>query len=201
MSETFASVVEAWQQADPTHIHPLRNVNEDDYWASGVSQAEDAAQWIPDHGTVIDFGCGDGRLSLPLSLFGFKVIAVDSAQAMLDRVLANQTERGGRINQTILSDGTNLPDLIDSPVDAVVCRAVLIHHDYPSVIRLVNAFAAVLKPGGHLIADWPVGPKYIRQSWTDVTTWEPNHRAKVAADAGFRLVSIEPDQPSVWVKL
>ncbi len=149
----FAGVVSAWKKADPSHIHPLKNVSDEAYWDSGVSQAEQAAQWIPEKGTVIDFGCGDGRLSLPLSLFGYKVISADASQEMLNRLLANQHERGGKVFRTILSDGLDLSKVIDEPVDAVVCRAVLIHHSHADVAKLVESFSQALKPGGILIAD------------------------------------------------
>lgn len=199
MSETFASVVDEWRQADPYRIHPAReHESEDAYWESGVVQAEEAAAWVPAGGTILDFGCGDGRVALPLSLFGYRVTCVDSNEAFLARLITNQNERGGRIRQTILSDGLDLPQRVDEPVDAVMCRAVFIHHSHADVELLVNSLVQVIKPGGLLICDWPLGPHHERRDWIDVTTWTREHRSKVARAAGLELV--QDGKPSVWRK-
>lgn len=193
----FASVVEAWQTAPVEAIHPLRSISEDSYWESGRSQALDASHWIPEGGTVIDFGCGDGRVAIPLTKLGFEVWAVDASQEMLDRLVYNP-EVDHFLAAAIQSDGSNLRDDMKTDVmfDAVVCRAVLIHHGYDDATRLILALSKCLKPGGVLIADWPIGPRYERQSWTDVTTWVPAHRLAVADGAGLELV--EDATPSVW---
>lgn len=200
----FSDVVEAWQQAPVEAIHPLRAISDEAYWESGRSQALDASHWIEEGGTVLDFGCGDGRLSIPLARLGFDVYAADASNEMLQRLKENIAPYRGEFNMTMVgSCGDNLSDLFGVGIvpqfDAVVCRAVLIHHGYDDATRLVLELAKVLKPGGILIADWPTGPRYERQSWTDVTTWEPAHRLAVADGAKLQL--IEDATPSVWRKL
>lgn len=194
---SFDEVVDAWKAADVTHIHPLRNVSDEAYWESGRAQALEAAIWIPEGGSVVDFGCGDGRLSVPLALLGYEVYAVDAAPDMLTRL----EQRAEDVSlHTILSDGTtDLAKLIGQQVDVVLARAVFIHHDYESVTTLVNSLVQVLKPGGHLVADWPVsdGPRE-RRDWIDVTTWDYAHRQKVAKAARLELVA--NTTPSVWRK-
>lgn len=191
----FRGVVEAWRKADPTFIHPLRNVSEEDYWESGRSQALQAAQWIPEGGTVLDFGCGDGRISLPLAKLGFRVTAVDASVEMLLRL---QDQDGWReINSIVLSDGLNLSDVLFNQLfDAVVCRAVLIHHSHADGALLVRQLTNVLKPGGVLIADWPLGPHHERRDWIDVTYWEVSERQAVADANGLELIN----DGSVWRK-
>ena len=195
---TFKDVVEGWQVAPVTAIHPLAHVSEKAYWDSGKAQALEAAEWIPDGGTVMDFGCGNGRLTLPLAKLGYNVIGVDASPAMLDRARAH-AERDELPITLLLSDGTKWPYNIFPVVDTVVCRAVLIHHDYEGVATLVTALSAALKPGGFLVCDWPTGKPYVRQNWTDVTVWAPEHRMEVATAAGLELVS--DTTPSVWRKL
>lgn len=191
----FTEVTAKWDQAAVSRIHPLRSIDEIAYWESGVYQAQDAAKWIPEGGTVIDFGCGDGRLTLPLARMGFTVTAVDSSPAMLGRLRA-RTENLDI--ETIQSDGMDLHGFID-PVDVIVARAVLIHHSHADVAALVIALASCLKKGGYLIADWPVGAHHERVDWIDVTTWLSANRLVAGHAAGLELV--EDDTPTVWKKM
>lgn len=195
---TFDQVVKAWDLADVTHIHPLRNVSDIAYWDSGRAQAEQAAAWVPCGGTVLDFGCGDGRLSFPLARMGFDTICVDASKAMIRRVRQRAKELDLTMLDTIVSDGLNLSEMV-TPVDVVVARAVLIHHAHEDVIRLVHALARIIKPGGFLVADWPLGGTHERTDWIDVTTWDRKDRNRVAHSAGLELV--EDETPSVWRKL
>lgn len=193
----FNDVVRAWQTADPSHIHPLKNVSDDAYWKSGQAQALEAAIWIPEGGTVLDFGCGDGRLTLPLAKLGYQVIGVDASPAMIERVRTN-ADRDQLALSLHVADGTK--PLTAGPVDVVLARAVFIHHDYEGVTQLVTNLAGLLSPGGYLIADWPVSeaPRE-RRDWIDITTWDYAHRQKVAKAAGLELVA--NTTPSVWRKL
>ena len=190
----FDGVVKAWDHADPNDIHPLRRVNVEEYWKSGTYQAFDASQYIPDGGTVMDFGCGEGRITIPLAKMGFQVVAVDASRTMIDRLIENTPEELEPNIRLIQSDGLDLT--LHDPVDVIVCRAVLIHHSHADVETLVGAFADLVKQDGYLIADWPLGPHYERQFWTDVTTWDAGHRLQVGTDAGFEL--IDSDTPTVW---
>lgn len=196
---SFEEVIRNWQNAPVSAIHPLRNVSEHEYWQSGVSQAEEMTEWLPKKGTVVDFGCGDGRIALPLSLLGYHVIAVDSSEKMLKRLFKNQTDRGGRVQQGIVSNGLDLSERLDRPVDAVMSRAVLIHHSHTDGSALVHALAAGVKKDGFFVADWPTGETHVRRDWIDVTLWEQQARKKVANNSGLTLVKNGP--PSVWRKV
>jgi 2-polyprenyl-3-methyl-5-hydroxy-6-metoxy-1,4-benzoquinol methylase len=205
----MSDVVEAWKQADPDDIHPLRRVDIDAYWDSGKAQATEAAEYIPDGGLVVDFGAGEGRLSIPLTQMGFEVVAVDTSETMLDRLAANAKDKLPRA----LQDELHLRRLLIEPgeqvslgrrkADAIVSRAVLIHHSHADVANIVTGLAAVLKKGGHLIADWPLGPHAERHNWTGVTTWDETERGKVAKKAGLELVDegTPAVTPTVWKKV
>jgi SAM-dependent methyltransferase len=113
---------------------------------------------------------------------------------MLNRL----TEREPEI-ATLQSDGTDIESVFPDAwkADALVCRAVLIHHGYNDVARLVKNFATLVKPGGLLIADWPVGTPRERSHWIDVTTWDRPTRDKTADLAGWEPVEVDND-PSIW---
>jgi 2-polyprenyl-3-methyl-5-hydroxy-6-metoxy-1,4-benzoquinol methylase len=196
-------VVAAWRQADPKHIHPTReHVSEQAYWDSGKPQAELILDLVPDKGKVLDFGCGDGRIAIPLAKLGFQVIAVDAAPEMIDRLKhqAKANKLHPKEVACFVSDGTKgLPDV---RVGVVNARAVFIHHAHDDVAAMVKNLAEHLQPGGFMVADWPVGEHRERKDWIDVTTWSFEEREKIAAAAGLELVTegVPTVRPSVWVK-
>jgi 2-polyprenyl-3-methyl-5-hydroxy-6-metoxy-1,4-benzoquinol methylase len=196
-------VVQAWRQADPKHIHPTReHVSEQAYWDSGRPQAELILDLLPDLGTVLDFGCGDGRIAIPLSKLGFEVWAMDAAPEMIERLRDQAEAQGAEGIHSVIADGSTLFPLSLDFFDAINARAVFIHHSHTDVIKMVRNLAKLIKPGGFLIADWPIGKHHERRDWIDVTTWEKDHRDKVAESVGLELVSegVPTLSPSVWRK-
>lgn len=193
----FEDVIEAWQQPEAVErIHPLRRINETAYWESGEAQARQVVSLVPEGARVIDFGAGDGRLAIPMHRAGLQVLAVDSSPEMLHRITDREPEIA-----TITSNGDNLAfALAGEKADAVVCRAVLIHHSHKDVTRLVARFADVVRPGGLLIADWPVSEAPSeRTDWIGVTTWDRSIRDEVALRLGWEPQDVDGD-PSVWVR-
>jgi 2-polyprenyl-3-methyl-5-hydroxy-6-metoxy-1,4-benzoquinol methylase len=195
----FEDVVAAWQKPEAVdRIHPLRQISETAYWESGEAQAREVFSLVGEGARVIDFGAGDGRLSIPMYRAGLKVLAVDSSPEMLLRIIEQEPNIA-----TLRSDGEDLAQYVSSTLDkadAVVCRAVLIHHSYKDVTRLVAHFAQVVKPGGLLIADWPVSKAPSERSdWIGVTTWDRSIRDEVADRLGWTPQDVDGD-PSVWVR-
>lgn len=201
-------VVAAWDAADPTAIHPTRRLSEQAYWNSGVGAAAQLAPLLPAGCTVVDYGCGDGRISIPLADLGYQVIGVDSSRAHLARLTDPRITK-------ILTDGADLDVLLGlgidvgadlqwaccGYVDAVVCLAVLIHYDYLSAIELLERFSNVIKPGGVLIVDLPISDRPTDTGgWIGVTTWDARERDRVLTDLGFTRVTT-PMLWSAWRRL
>lgn len=199
---SLQSVVKAWRQADPKHIHPTReHVSEQAYWDSGKPQAELVYELVGEGATVLDFGCGDGRIAIPMAKLGLVVVAVDAAPEMIERLLHNAEVQDVQDIQSFVSDGGDLPEI--GKFDAVNARAVLIHHSHDDVERLVMNLSNQLKPNGFFIADWPVGDHHERVDWIDVTTWNVEKRQAVAEAAGLELVreGVPTVSPSIWQKI
>ena len=99
--------------------------------------------------TVLDAGCGSGRLTRVLAerLPRGKVIGVDSSPAMIERARKNLADLGDRVELRV-GDLTQLE--LERPVDAVFSNAtfhwILNHH------RLFERLFAALRPGGQLEA-------------------------------------------------
>lgn len=174
-----ADVIDAWDKADPKAIHPLRDVSEEAYWDSGKVQAADLARLLPRKGTIIDYGCGDGRVAIPLREAGFDVIGLDSSPNMIKALM----ERAPEVPAFASTD------LEAWWVDAIYCLAVLIHHDYADARRLVANLRNSVKPGGLMILDWPTSDSPSeRQDWNQVTYWSEADQDALAKELGMRRV-------------
>jgi 2-polyprenyl-3-methyl-5-hydroxy-6-metoxy-1,4-benzoquinol methylase len=183
-------VIAAWDNADPAAIHPLRGVSEDAYWDSGRAQADMLATVLPAGGKVIDYGCGDGRVAIPLRAAGYDVTAVDSSQAMLDRLSERDPDM-----PVLLSRGTDLAEEYGKKADAIVSLAVLIHYSYADALDLIAQMRATVNGrGGLLVLDWPVSETPSEaHDWIGVTTWSPEAQADACQRIGLK--PIDSDLP------
>ncbi|MEV0556234.1 class I SAM-dependent methyltransferase [Streptomyces sp. NPDC050597] len=185
---TAADIIEAWDQADPAAIHPLRHVSEEAYWESGKAQADMLASVIPDGAKVMDFGCGDGRVAIPLAAHGYEVTAVDSSQRMLDRL----TEHAPDLTTVQATADGIAGHLGRRRMDAVYSLAVLIHHSYADCLHIIGKLRAATKLGGILVLDWPLSNQPGEaDSWIGVTTWSPQQQAEACARIGLEPVDSE----------
>lgn len=104
--------------------------------------------------TVLDAGCGSGRVTeeLLVRLPEGRVVALDASGSMLDQArqrLAGFDDRVRFVRQDLLALlPADLGD--DSPVDAVLSTATF--HWVTDHDRLFANLAAVLRPGGQLVA-------------------------------------------------
>lgn len=193
----FEDVTAAWDAAGEKSIHPF-DPDSQEFWDLGWAQAEQVTQYAKKGARVVDFGAGNGRLSIPLVGMGFDVLAVDASANMLAALKKRAADVGAEV-PTALSDGTDLAAKLGrKKADLIISRAVLIHHDYAGVERIVTGLVKALKKGGVLIADWPIGAPQERQTHLQVTVWEPARRLEVAKAAGLELV--DPADVSVWRK-
>lgn len=184
-----ADVINAWDEAGPAHIHPSRGVSEEAYWASGENAADQLAEVLKPGSRVVDFGCGDGRVTNALRRRGFDVTAVDASPKML----AALAEADPDMPQ-LQSDGSDLYARLGRKVDAVVCLSVLIHHSRASALAILDGLVEAVRKGGLLILDWPTSEEPEEaQIWIDVTTWHPDMQAAEAAKRGLKRV--QPEKP------
>jgi ubiquinone/menaquinone biosynthesis C-methylase UbiE len=119
--------------------------------AAAVADAIRSAVPLNSGMTAFEFGCGTGLLSFALHAHLGPITLVDTSQGMLD-VLAEKIANARITNMTPLR-----LDLTTDPLPAtrfdLIYSLMTLHHvgDIPGVL---NAFHALLKPGGHLcIAD------------------------------------------------
>lgn len=93
------------------------------------------------HGTVLDFGCGVGRLTLPLARRYHEAVGVDISPGMLREAQRQASAQG--IGNCRFSE-----ELPDQPVDAVYAFSVLQHMEPAEAEATLAMLARLLAPGG-----------------------------------------------------
>ena len=155
-----------------------RSFESPDWYLKGFAanirvRAETVAAVVPagPAGRILDIGCGDGSLSLPLLGRAEQITFLDRSKAMLDRVAA-QVSPGAGSKVAYVNAGFMDADLGDAQFDLILCVGVLAY------VQDVNAFlarvCAVLRPGGTLILECTHGGHFIsrlERAYQALTGW------------------------------
>jgi len=99
---------------------------------------------LPPGGQILDLGCGTGRLSRQLVARNYKVILLDSSDAMLARAVPAVGA------PAILADAFALP-FAPSAFDAVVALRLAFH--FTDLAGLLASVSHALRPGGRFVFD------------------------------------------------
>ena len=106
-------------------------------------------------GRALDFGCGVGRLTLPLASAFDEVTGVDIAPAMLEQ--GRRRASGFPGVRFVLNDSDDLELLAGERFDLVYTGLVLQHMPSRAIaLRYLSGLAALVAPGGVLVAQVPV---------------------------------------------
>jgi 2-polyprenyl-3-methyl-5-hydroxy-6-metoxy-1,4-benzoquinol methylase len=96
--------------------------------------------------TILDAGCGQGRLSMAFARAGGKVLGIDLSSKAIQAARKYAAQERLAIDFTTGDLSTELKKLPDSQFDAVVCTEVLYMLD--NYILLLDELYRILKPGG-----------------------------------------------------
>jgi SAM-dependent methyltransferase len=98
---------------------------------------------IPPSATVLELGCGVGRITEPLAALGHRILAVDNSPEMLDHV---------RSARTVLADVETLA--LGETFDVVLLASHFVNSADASVRRaLLSVCAAHARPGGLVLIE------------------------------------------------
>ena len=133
------------------HIATAAAADPDEFAASGRRETDmflAHAGLVPDRSlTVLEIGCGIGRMTARLAEVYGRVVALDVSQVMLDQAAQ---ALAGRDNVTyVLGSGSDLAGIDSASVDVVFSYIVLQH--VPTVAGQLEYFREtrrVLRPGG-----------------------------------------------------
>jgi SAM-dependent methyltransferase len=143
----------------------------DEFFRRGAEQIERtmavaAGLGVPRrHGTVLDFGCGVGRLSRELGRRFDRYVGVDISAGMIERARALNGDFANC--EFIVNERPDMVRFGDGEFDAVVSFIVLQHiPDRDLIRRYIAEFARVLAPGGLIAFQLPSEmPLIYRALW------------------------------------
>jgi 2-polyprenyl-3-methyl-5-hydroxy-6-metoxy-1,4-benzoquinol methylase len=100
--------------------------------------------------TILDLGCGRGRLSIYLATLGFSVTAVDLSPEGIDQ-LKKEADRKGLSNriETLVSDMNELP-FADATFDCMLGFHSIYHTTYDNLKVLISKTAKMLLNAGRI---------------------------------------------------
>ncbi|WP_433340150.1 class I SAM-dependent methyltransferase [Streptomyces sp. CA-253872] len=147
-------------------------------------------------GEVADLGCGPGYVTAHLHGLGLRAFGVDASPAMIG--LAREAHPGLRFEVGSMA----ALDLADGSLGGVLSRWSLIHTPPAEVPAVLDEFARVLAPGGHLLLSLAAtdGPAHETQSYDHAVTtayrWSPDRLAALLDARGLRRTArtvMEPE--------
>lgn len=176
--------------SDPTKFGGQWRV--DDFFASGDAHVKKWLRILHEHGAAfhpgscLDFGCGVGRLTRPLSESFLETVGVDVAKSMV--AVARRYNRNPRCRFIVNRD----PDLrsINSATFDFVHSCLVLQHIPPEfTITYIQEFFRVAKPGGLVVFQLPA-ERYSEETITE------RYRLPDAAYA----VTIKPIDPPTTLR-
>ena len=151
-----------------------------------LGEPEIIAAAVPPPATLLELGCGAGRVTRSLVALGYDVTAVDESAAMLDRVTGARTVRSP-------IEDLALPDTFD----VVLLASFLVHG--PVAAGLLATCRRHVAPGGHVIV------QREGAGWHDEVPRERpagDGLARVVSDTddgdGFHSVRVEYEFPGAF---
>ena len=160
---------ELWGQNDPYygvlstaefHTDQLDDASREKFFATGADYIDRTlatvrAHLAPDHRPrhSLDFGCGVGRLVIPLAGRSESVVGVDVSDTMLAEAAAN-CERQGIENASFVKSDDTLSRL-DGDYDFINSCLVLQHIPVTRGMQVIGALLSHLAPGGVITLQFP----------------------------------------------
>ncbi|MDC7121646.1 class I SAM-dependent methyltransferase [Cellulomonas fimi] len=150
----------------------------DDFFASGdrhvatvLKSVNELSGGQPSTGRALDFGCGVGRVLIPLAEHYERVTGVDVSASMLTEAAENCARAGVRNVDFVLSDGEGLP--FDDSYDLVHSTMVLQHIRTRRGLQIIDGLLARLAGGGVAVLQFPLPVPSARRLEQFARAWVP----------------------------
>lgn len=225
-TDSFSRVAKNWEslaKSDPMWAilsDPAKKGNKweiGEFLETGVREIEQQMKYLEqnysfkDRATALDFGCGIGRLTLPLANYFDSVFGVDISDRMIhiaDQLKENRRNTyKGQITY-ILNKSNSIP-FQENKFDLIYSRIVLQHLNKYNALLYISEFMRVLKRGGFAMFQAPSrcltaeGVKFESPVETgdgivtiDMNTLPIGFVVNTIYDAGGKVVEIKEDHSS-----
>lgn len=160
--------VSAWDDLAGERADVLDGDADISYWSTLVPGVLEV---LRDGESVVDAGCGVGRLSRQIALAGHDVACVDPSVKSIELASVHLASIEGQQVTTHVGDLENFAAGREGTAGHVVANMVL--QDVVGLAGFLGAAKRLLKPGGTLVATipnpdiWPTYRGYARESWFD----------------------------------
>lgn len=119
---------------------------------------------------ALEFGCGVGRLTIPLSSLATEVVAVDVSEAMLNEARKNCRQKS--INNVRFSLSDSEPTWLHGAYDFVLSFIVFQHIPEKKGMELFESIVNHVSPGGIVVVHFTYG-KLCERVTQKVMAWLP----------------------------
>ncbi len=152
-----------------------------DAWVASRARSLQAAS------LVLDVGAGTGRYRSLFTHCTYRAHDFAQYKGTAEGLLADQWPYAPL---DYVADATAIP-VADSSFDAVLCTEVLEH--VPEPIAVIREISRTLRPGGRVFITAPLGSGLHQQPYHFYGGYTPHFYRKFLSEAGFRIISIEPN--------
>lgn len=196
---------EHWLPADVAQaIAVIYNTDSiESFEEGGRKDAEALADYFTADSTVLDLGCGIGRVARNVSTGCRTLWAVDASERMLALAAEYLVDRPNVRFARCLD--TDVPDVPDASVDLAYSLLVLQHLEREDAFRLLRELVRVLRPGAMAYLTFPnlLTDPYLEAFLAYVDSGEvanpirarfytPEEVRRLLPAAGFEVVEIQP---------
>jgi len=137
-------------------------------------------------GNVLDFGCGDGWLSMRLAKKGHQVYGIDISRVLVEKATKWAREQGlaekARFEE-MAGEDLRFPENF---FDAVIGSAILHHTELQMSLE---GFHRVLKKGGKGLFIEPMNQNLVLRIWRLLTPWRRSPTEKALSKSDIAMVS------------
>lgn len=135
----------------------------------------------PESATVLDFGCGNGWLSIRLARNGNRVYGFDISTELVKQAVLLAAEAGVSANTTFFEMTAEELEIPNVMFDLVVGNSILHHTELEVTLRNIRG---ILKDDGVAVFLEPLNENLALKVWRMLTPWRrtPTERALTASD-------------------
>ena len=121
---------------------------------------------LPIGSSIVDFGAGTGRLSIPLAKEGYKVTAVEPSKAMIEQLLQKKKDLP---IETVTAKMEDVHTVKEQDMALCVFTVILYLLDEKALKKSIESVSASLRSGGLLLIDIPTRDLFDDFHYQDAT--------------------------------